>query len=289
MRVTEGRLIQLASLATSKARDAAAKAGQTLSSGVEIDRASADPGRWAEGKAAQARAKISEGHGRAIELAKTRLDDADRSFSSMGEMLSRAQELAVQLGNGTWSDRDRADAATEVNALRASFLAMANQQSGDGEFTLGGSAGVIQPFDSAGNYQGSTTARQVILGEREVQTAGVTGDSLTASHGVDVLATLDSLAVALQAGDQTAIHAAIDPLHRAIDQLATARSEVGVRMTTLNHAADARDGLTERLNTTIDRAVNADPVAAATALARAAQTLEAARTAAQKLISLAGV
>jgi flagellar hook-associated protein 3 FlgL len=287
MRVTEHRLIQLASQATSKARENAAKAGTALTTGVAVDRPSVDPGKWAEAKAAAARSSVSEGRGRAIADARGRLNDADGAFDSMGEMMRRVQELSVQASTGTMSEAERSSAATEIRGLRDAIRAIGNQQGDDGEYVLGGASGA-PPFDAGGAYVGTDDGRRVEVGENQFEIGSVTGAVLTASHGVDVFGTLDALVSALDANDPAAVRGQLSALETGINQIGSARTEVGIRMGALDLAENARAGFNQRLTETIDRAIAADPVAAAGELAEAAQALEAARAAAQKMVELAG-
>jgi flagellin-like hook-associated protein FlgL len=106
--------------------------------------------------------------------------------------------------------------------------------------------------------------------------------------GVDVLGMMDDLAQAMRDNDPVRIRELLNPIEEGIDQVATARSEVGVRMNALTSATDARDALEQRLTDTIDRSLAADPIKAATELAEASGALEAARAAAQKMIEMAG-
>jgi flagellar hook-associated protein 3 FlgL len=288
MRVTEHRLIELSTSALGKARERAAKAGEELSSGVAVRRPSDDPQAWAEGKAAQVRSQISDGHETAIDRSKAKLADAEAIFTSIGGSLNRAQELALQIANGGMSERDREGAAIEIAGIRDSILAQANTRGGDGEFVLGGSNGATRPFDPTGLFVGNGDERQVAVGEEERQVGTISGNVLTEEMGIDVLGMLDDLAAAMRDNDPVRIRELLSPIEDSLDQVTTARSEVGVRMNALTSATDARDALTQRLTETIDRTLAADPIKAATELAEASGALESARAAAQKMIEMAG-
>jgi flagellar hook-associated protein 3 FlgL len=288
MRVTEHRLIELSTAALGKARERAAKAGEQLSSGVGVSKPSDDPQAWAEGKAAQVRGQISEGHETAIDRSRAKLADAEGIFESIGGSLSRAQELAIQLANGGMSAEDREGAALEILGIRDSIRAQANTRGGDGEFVLAGTNGGERPFEENGLYIGTSQERAVAVGEEEQQVGTITGAVLTEEMGVDVLGMMDDLAQAMRDNDPVRIRELLNPIEEGIDQVATARSEVGVRMSALNSASDARESLKQRLVDTIDRTLAADPIAAATELAEASGALESARAAAQKMIEMAG-
>ncbi len=286
MRVTERRLLQITALASARARSAAARAGEALTTGVAVAKASDDPSRWAEGKLAQLRAAVSEGHGRSIERARGRLGQADSELDGMGEVLGRARELALQMANGGLSAADRQAAAAEVDGLRAALLAHAAARGADGEYLFSGSASTAAPFDAVGAYVGDDQALTVVSGEARVATAGVPGTFLTAAAGVDVPSVLASLSAALGANDQVGVRGTLEPLASAVDQVSQTRTRLGTQLLALDEAERSRGALEQTLAEQVDRAVAADPVTAASELARAAAALEAARAAGEKLASL---
>ncbi len=286
MRVTESRMTQLASEAISKQREKMAEAGDELSTGVRVNRPSQDLSSWADGARARARAAMSDARGEAIGKSRDRLSETDRALDGVGGVLARARELATQLANGTYSAQERSDAVAELRDLRAAALAFANTQGPDGEYVLAGSASMTAPFNPGGAYLGDTTRREIEAGEGERIVANVPGSVLTAASGADVFATLDALQTALGANDLVGIRASLTPLSTTISQVASARSDVGERMSGLDAANDARQSFELELVRQHDRAVMADPVAAASELAQAQQAFEASRTVAEQIIAM---
>jgi flagellar hook-associated protein 3 FlgL len=286
MRVTERRMMEVAATALSRQREKAAAAGEQLTTGVRVARPSQDLAGWTEGARARARQTMSEARGDAIGLSQDRLDETDRALEGIGGIVSRARELAVQLENGTYGADERASAVAEVSELRAAALALARGMGPDGEYLLAGGAGTTEPFDASGAYVGDSTRREVEVGEGTRLIANLPGSVLTASAGVDVLATLDGLASALGTNDVAGIGAALDGLGTAIGQVAGARSEVGARMSALDLADEARGDLELSLAEIHQRAVESDPVAAASQLAQTQQAFEASRTVAEQIIAM---
>ncbi|MCA9679555.1 MAG: hypothetical protein H6709_21030 [Kofleriaceae bacterium] len=284
--MTERRLMELATTATTRARDAVASATGALSSGVAVGRASDDPVRWAQGKVAQARAAVSAGHARSIDVARGQLDQADGALDSVGEVLRRAQELGTQMATGVMSATERAGAAEEVGQLRQTLIGLLDSRAGDGEYLFAGAGGDVAPFDAAGAYVGTADVRAVVSGEALTQLASLPGATFTAANGVDILATLDGLATSLAADDQAGVQGWLDPVAAAIDQVAGARTTIGVRLEALDQAEQARGGLALGLAEELDRAVAADPIAAASRLTQAATALEGARAAAARIVAL---
>jgi flagellar hook-associated protein 3 FlgL len=286
MRITENRLMELAGQGVSKARDAAARAGREVQTGVAVERPSDDTAAWATARRAQVRAALSEGRGGAIARASEQLADVDGALDGIGTALARVSELGIQMSNGTLSAADRTAAAAEVSALRDQILAHASIRGGDGEYLLAGSAGGTAPFDATGAYLGDDVVRRIASGEQQTDSASVSGNLLTAASGVDVFAALDTLTAALTANDQAGAQASVTSIGTAIDQVATARTTLGARHQTLLLADGARQDLEQHLSEVVDRAVAADPIASATDLARAAGALESARAVAEKIASM---
>jgi flagellin-like hook-associated protein FlgL len=117
MRVTESSLIDLAQRGVSKARERAAQAGETLSDGLRVRRPSDDPAAWAEGMRSSARLVFSEAHGSAIARESEQLRDSDAFLSRVGDALSRASELTIELTNPIYGAGERAAGATELRGM----------------------------------------------------------------------------------------------------------------------------------------------------------------------------
>lgn len=287
MRVTERRMIEVAGTGVSRAREQVARASSAVTGGARVERPSDDPVAWAAAARADARSTLSAGRGAAIDRSRERLGEADGALEGLGQLLSRARELAVELGNDTYGPQERAGAATELQALRTQALALANSRAGDGEYLFAGSRGGAAPFDAAGVYVGDTLERTIASGEQATAATLASGTFLTASAGVDVFATLDTLATALATNNAVGVRASLDPLATAVAQVADARAGLGGRAALLDDASAARESLEQHLVDTYTDALAADPVAAAMELARAQEQLQTARAAAETLIGLA--
>ena len=62
---------------------------------------------------------------------------ADGALQSVGTLLQRAQELAVQLGNDTYSATERAAGAQEINGISSQIVQLMNTQVA-GRYIFGG-------------------------------------------------------------------------------------------------------------------------------------------------------
>jgi flagellar hook-associated protein 3 FlgL len=287
MRVTESRMLEQATSAVSEARNRASKATEVMSNGKRVQRPSDDPAAWAQGARASARQLASTQRGFVISTASSALSQSEDALKTIGLNLSRASEVAVQAANGTLTDEDRRSLLPLLQGLRDANIAAANRTGADGEYLFAGSKGDARPFDANGDYQGDSLVRTVESGEGARLAATIPGSALTGGNGgVDVLKSIDALIAAVSANDVPAIQAANGTLKTAVAQTADTRSQVGARMSALSTADDAREEFEVQLAQTLETALDADPVAAASELARSAGALEKARAVAQEIVGL---
>jgi flagellar hook-associated protein 3 FlgL len=286
MRVTDSRMLEQATAAVTEARSRTARATEVMSNGRRVQRPSDDPTAWAQGARAAARQLASGQRGFVISAAMSSLAQGEDALKTIGTNLTRASEVAVQAANGTLTDEDRRSLLPLLQGLRDANLAAANRTGADGEYLFAGSRGDAAPFDAAGNYSGDAIARSVESGEGARLYASVPGSALTAASGVDVLRSIDALIAAVSTNDVAGIQAANGTLKSAVAQTANARSQLGARMSALDAADDSREDFEVRLAQTLEDALDADPVKAASELARSAGALESARAVASEIVSL---
>ncbi len=286
MRVTESRLIDLAQSGMAKANSELSNASTEMSSGMRVEKPSQDPASWADGMRVHVRQIISTGRGAAMDRAQEGLLNTDAALDTIGRTMSRARELAVQMANGALSSDERTAAANEVNQLRDTIISAADARGSDGQYLLAGTKSDLVPFAAAGSYAGDALTRSIETSETGTSAITVSGNVLTAAAGVDVLATLSSLSTALSANNVPAVQTTLDALATGISQIAGARTQVGTRLTTLASADTSRRTFELNLATIHTRDVEADPIAAASNLARAKQALDAAQTVASQLVQM---
>ena len=288
MRVTESRMLQVASDGVDQARNRAARAAQVASSGTQVSVPSDDPAAWAEGRRAELRATQSSARGASLGRAHDRLDATDATLGTIGNALSRIKELAVQAATGTTDAGGRAATAAEIAQLRSTILAAANATGGQGEYLLSGSQGGAAPFSAAGVYGGDNLLATVEVGEGQSVQLGVPGSVLTAAGGTDFFSTIDNLVTALSANNAAGVQAALTPLDSLVGQVAGARAQVGAQMSSLDSANEARTALEVRLGDEKGRTLDADAVSAASTLAQAQNALTYARSVASVIVNLTG-
>lgn len=286
MRITGHRMIDLSAERTGKAQASVAQHSAEVSSGLRVVTPSDDPTAWASAERAKVRKLISDGTGAAVKASRDRLEETDGALGSIGDLVARAQELAVQASNATYSAANRAALGDELHSMFLSALGSANTQSSNGEYLFAGSLSNVAPFDPTGAYVGDAIGRLVPAGENTTSLATIPGSRLTAANGVDVLPLLEQLSVALKTNNLAALQSGITDLQTAVLQVGTARTLTGGAMNVLDSTAQARDLLSQHLAVEISNAVESDSIAAASSLAHATTALEASRMVSSHLIAL---
>lgn len=285
MRVTESSIMRAASRAMGRGRAQLSESQREITTGTRVDRPSQDVSAWARSSRAKVRTMISEGRGQAIRAARERLDEAALTFDGLGSIVRRARELATAAANDTLDAADRNNMAREIQLLSEQANDLANRRGTDGQYLLSGTD-TRPSFDNGGNYQGNGVINTIEIGEGLRRAAGVSGTLLTAAEGIDVLVGLDDLRAALEANDTVAIQASLGDMVVASEQVALAYAQVGTQMQALDLADDSREELELTLVELTARAVDADPIEAASTMARSTTALQTAQAMAQQIASL---
>jgi flagellar hook-associated protein 3 FlgL len=259
-----------------RSRDEYAKASEQSSSGLRVEHAWDDPA--ATGLIAVQNAEASRQN--AIQAAAGRAEDetvfSDQALSAVNTALQRAQELAVQMANGTWSANDRLDAANEVDQLMQQVVAQGNARMGD-VYVFGGNQTGNPPFDAKGNYSGDSATRSVEIAPGVSQAVSVAGDATFkgTNGGVDLSGVLISFSNALKANNVAGIQTAIDDLSKGVAQISAARAQLGASENVFTAAGTAAKAASDSAEKERSSLQDADVFASSTRLAAAEQALQA--------------
>ena len=244
MRITEG-IISGRNLADlQRANAAVAKASQQVSTGNRLSRPSDDP--QAVQKALNLRgdlaataqymdtANASQGWAQAT-------DDA---LADINDVLQRAREAVVQGGNGTMSQKDRNDIATQIDQLIGQAKASGNATF-DGQYIFAGQKTDTAPYDPDGadTYSGDTGSIIRTIGPGvSVQLNGSMGSVLGNGSDGKALQVLRDIATHLRGGTAADTNALRTTDLAAIDasmaDVSTARAEAGALSNRLTTAAN---------------------------------------------------
>lgn len=225
---------------------------ERVASGRTINRPSDDPFATARALAARSKLDTVGQRIRTSDLATTELGVVESALDSLGEVMTRAQELATQADSSALDGDARRQIATEVEQLLNEVLSIANT-SYSGRRIFGGHQDG-EPFTpdlpanpTVINYNGD--AGQVVreIGDGETVAVNIDGEPLFDG----IFASLISFRDALESNDRTAMNTAADQIGHEIDTVLTARGEVGARMRRIEMTWDRLTEEELELRTTI--------------------------------------
>jgi flagellar hook-associated protein 3 FlgL len=287
MRVTDRMVYDSATLNAAKSRDRAQSAMEEVSTGMRVTHPGDDPAVAAamvRGRQVVDRLDaINQNAGRAGD----EVSAADDALQNVANVLSRARELTVQMGNDSYSASDRAGAATEVDALLRQAVTLMNRDV-NGRYIFGGDQDHTPPFDAAGNYTGDTAVRMAEVAPGVLEDASVRADVAVkgVGGGVDLFTTLQSLSTALTTNNGDAIRGALTSLDSVTTQVTNTLSKVGTMgdafATAQTLATSTRDATIKTVSTQSE----ADIFESSSKLALANHALDATLTAAAQSFRL---
>jgi flagellar hook-associated protein 3 FlgL len=261
MRITEG-IISGRNLADlQRANAAVAKASMQVSTGNRLQRPSDDP--QAVQKALNLRGDLaataqymdtagaSQGWAQAT-------DDA---LSDINDVLQRAREAVVQGGNGTMSQKDRNDIATQIDQLIGQAKASGNATF-DGQYIFAGQKTDTAPYDPDGadTYNGDTGSIVRTIGPGvSVQLNGSMGSVLGNGSDGKALQVLRDIAAHLRGGtaaDTNALRTSdLSAIDASMADVSTARAEAGAlsnRLTTATNRLTDLQTSTEKVRSGVE-------------------------------------
>ncbi len=283
MRVTDQMLTELRRSGLASARDRLSRAESVASSGLRVTVPSDDPSASALARRSRNEETRIGALLESAQVGASSLAAAESSLSEMGGALARARELAIQAANGTHSATDRASIGAEIASLRESILSMANVRV-DGEYVLGGLRSGAPPFDALGNFVGDRNVREIEVAPGiRVATSVSAGDALAPAGGLDVLASLSRLEVALSTNDLPSIQVGIEEMVAADEQILSARADAGLHTQRLEQATALGTRLRDAAREVRAQSVEADAFEAFSELTLAQSALERAVAIASRL------
>ncbi len=225
--------------------------------GLLMNRASDSPELRAQVDALSAAVADQSVYERNATQAMSALDTMDSSLSRAHDALARAREIAIQMAGDTVSADERALAAEEIGALRSTLIDAANAEYG-GRYLFAGTAYDSLPFDDDGNYAGSTEEPSTRVGEDTWVATGRDGSAVFTGD-IDVFAALADLQAALESDDDTGVSDGITNIDTGLDQLVTARAEIGNTTNVAEDALSLSESLSAEFQTRLDDLAAADP------------------------------
>lgn len=276
MKVTDLDMFGSRARALQHARARVERAQTIATSGLANVRGSDDPAWLDTNHRTKSEGLSNERSRRSLDTATARLQATDGTLGAAGDVLARLQEISVQGASDTYSASDRRALAMEVRSLKSATVAAANSRQGDG-YLFAGSRTNTAPFDAAGAFTGDSFVMQVDAGAGRTTAAGIDPTTVFApSGGVNVFATFDAIASALDNNDGAAVRAQLANVQGAITQVADGRAEAGDKLNAALRFSSWLDDADQRIADERATAVEADPLSAYSELATASSSLEAA-------------
>jgi flagellar hook-associated protein 3 FlgL len=212
---------------------------------------------------------------------------ADGALQSVATLLQRAQQLAVQLGNDTYSASERAAGAQEVTSISGQIAQLMNTQVA-GRYIFGGNVDNAPPFDATGAYTGDTAVRQIEIAPGLLQNASIRADQTIkgVGGGVDVFASLSALSSALASNDGAGIRNAVPTVSQSNDQVASALTATGGILAAFDSAQQIGSVAKDSAQKVLSAQSEADIFQATSNLALAQQSLQASLAVTAKSFSM---
>lgn len=192
-----------------------------LATGSRINKPSDDPAGAAQMVSNTAQTAQADTFLRSINSVTGLLHTADSTLSSVVTALRRAISLGVQGANGTLSNADRNDVATELTGIQQQLLSLANTPY-QGEFIFSGTA-TVQPFvanplsPSGVTYNGNAGTNNVQIGQNYSLQINLPGSQLFTAASGNVFQSISDLITALQTN--TNISSAVTEVSNAYDHV----------------------------------------------------------------------
>jgi flagellar hook-associated protein 3 FlgL len=261
---------------------------EQVGSGFRVNRPSDDPaGAGAVVRATSVLHALTQDQ-RATAFGRSFLGAQDAVLDDATSVLTRAREIATQLANGTFTDGERAAAATEVHELLEAIVATGNAELDGrrlfsaGEDVVPGAEPFVDPnapgFDPLNPYVGSPDVLEVDIGGGQRVRVTTAGGQVFGS----TIAALADLEARLQAGTTPAD--ALPALEAAAADISIERADVGTRLQRID-ARTAQIGQNEVATAgIIDASRGADLVEIVTELTAVQGQLQVAATATQQIL-----
>jgi len=252
--------------------------------GKRVQKPSDDPLASTLARRERARHARADTHIRATESIIADLQNADSALSHVGDIMIRVRELAVLASNDTYSAENRRATAREVEKLREQVIALGNTRGENDRYLFAGYRDDTAPFDPAGTYVGDGAVREVEVAPGIRQQTGVSGGAtFTPPAGVDILAVLDSLRVALDTNAVATIRTSLTDLTTATDQVVDARAELGALSLTTEVARSSAERVQMHTIEREDQLLGIDQAEAVSDMVQAEHALQIAISVASRL------
>jgi flagellar hook-associated protein 3 FlgL len=185
---------------------------------------------------------------------------ATTALNSIQQQVQRAQELVTEAGNGTLQPSQLADIGSEINSIISSIQSTANTQY-NGQYVFSGTSTSTAPYDSSGNYQGSSSQVTRQIGPNANVTVSVNiSSALGTSSTTGLLSTLSSIANQLTSDTGTSALNTTDltDLQTGLNSLSTLQTQLGTSTDQMTMAASTISDMQTSVSSDLSNDVEAN-------------------------------
>jgi flagellar hook-associated protein 3 FlgL len=161
MRISTGQYFATSTSTYTKNFSDTAKTQDQISSGQRIQTAADDPIGAAKLLQLRQQSGVLDQYSSNITSANNSLLSEESVLANITTALQRAQELAIQAGNGVLTDDDRVSLGSEIGQIKETVYGLLNTKDANGQYLFSGSKTTTQPYlqnsDGTYTYQGDET------------------------------------------------------------------------------------------------------------------------------------
>jgi len=270
------------------------QAQDQVTSGKRINQASDDPAASMSIMTSGSALRALDQYQTNVKRASDRVNLEDQVLSQLGDLVTRAKELAVAQSSATASDSTRSIANDEVKQLFQQIVDLGNTKFGN-EYLFGGDQSDTAPFASTGSAGTLDYATTTPQGQRSItigdgQTVAPTHDGKQVFIDTGVLDAVKDLAHALDPSSptygNTGIQDAMSKLDSSFDSVQGVVGDTGAMGTRLDTAGQNLDALKSNLTTFKSDLQDVDVESAMTELTNRQVAYQAALLATAKVTGL---
>ena len=298
MRISTSMIFQQGAAKISDLQSSLVKTQQQLSTGRRILTPADDPVAAARALDVTQSQSVNAQYATNRQTAVSSLTAVDSTLASVTSVLQDVKTQTVYAGNGTLSNSDRSNLATQLSSDLDQLLALANSTDGIGNHLFSGYQTGTQPFvktATGAQYNGDQGQRLIQVDSSRQMAVSDSGQAIFQGNNQDVFKTLTDLVTLLQTPVTTpagsaALTAGLATANGNVDQslnnVLTVRASVGSRLReldSLNSAGSSRD---IQYSQTLSQLQDVDYAKAISQLTQQQTTLQAAQ---QSFVKIAGL
>ena len=256
MRISTNTLYQAGISKISSLQADQAKLSQQIATGKRIGAPSDDPVAAARALEVSYAQGVNSKFTDTRKTATTKLSTLESNLTGITDLLVSTQSTLVGAGNGTYSDKERANIATELSGSLQALIGLANTQDASGNYLYAGFNTATKPFTATATgatYAGDSNQQLLQVDAQRQMAVSVSGDNVFQAGGNDVFASLSNLVTLLntpitnaasQAAFTSGLAAAMTSLQGSVDNVLNVRASIGSKLNEidgLNITGSARD------------------------------------------------